>query len=367
MTGNFRLGSNWLSNDGGSEGISVDTVGVVTASSVIRTADGTANTPAYSFTSDPDTGIWRAGANSLAISTSGVERIRISSEGYLGIGTSVPTSAIYIAGTSGATSGLGMESRTDTAVLGPPIALKRARDNAGANEAVQLDDVLGVISSFGYGTNSYTIAGNAAMQFLADENFTNAARGTRIEFQTTPNTTSTKATVMTIDSTGYVGIGTTSPGEKLEVSGNVKATTFISTSDARMKRDIATVENALDKVLSLRGVSYNWASDGTADLGVIAQEVEEIFPALVVTNKNGFKAVKYQGLISPLIEATKELNNKCDMSQRQLADLESRVKKTEENLAVMQREIQSLKQENEGLKQMLKSMDDRLRAVENKK
>jgi hypothetical protein len=66
-------------------------------------------------------------------------------------------------------------------------------------------------------------------------------------------------------------------------------------------------------VRQLRGVSFDWREDGPyghegSDLGVIAQEVEQVFPELVVTDELGYKRVNYIGLIAPLIEAVKELD-----------------------------------------------------------
>ncbi len=66
-------------------------------------------------------------------------------------------------------------------------------------------------------------------------------------------------------------------------------------------------------VRRLRGVSFEWREDMPSghrgkDLGVIAQEVEEVFPELVHVDARGYKAVNYQGLIAPLIEAVKELD-----------------------------------------------------------
>jgi Chaperone of endosialidase len=66
-------------------------------------------------------------------------------------------------------------------------------------------------------------------------------------------------------------------------------------------------------VRRLRGVSFEWSDDPRApyqgkDLGVIAQEVEEVFPELVHTDADGYKRVNYLGLLAPLIEAVKELD-----------------------------------------------------------
>lgn len=112
---------------------------------------------------------------------------------------------------------------------------------------------------------------------------------------------------------GSVGIKTSllatlDPAIPLEVAGDVKATSFISTSDERLKTDIHPVEG-LAKVLGLRGVRFRWRESGAAAVGLIAQEVEKVFPELVVTDKStGYKAIRYGSLVAPLIEAVKELN-----------------------------------------------------------
>jgi hypothetical protein len=74
-------------------------------------------------------------------------------------------------------------------------------------------------------------------------------------------------------------------------------------------------------VRQLRGVSFDWREDGPygqegADLGVIAQEVEQVFPELVKTDDRGYKQVNYIGLIAPLIEAVKELDARVQALER---------------------------------------------------
>jgi hypothetical protein len=65
----------------------------------------------------------------------------------------------------------------------------------------------------------------------------------------------------------------------------------------------------LDGLLRLRGVSWRWREDGTPGAGVIAQEVEAVFPDLVV-EVGGMKHVNYGGLVGALIEALRELNQR---------------------------------------------------------
>jgi hypothetical protein len=85
-------------------------------------------------------------------------------------------------------------------------------------------------------------------------------------------------------------------------------------SDRRLKSDIQTIENGLEKVEQLRGVTYirDDNVDGGQQLGVIAQEVEEVFPQVVLTadDERGTKSVDYGRLTGALIEAIKELSAK---------------------------------------------------------
>ena len=83
-------------------------------------------------------------------------------------------------------------------------------------------------------------------------------------------------------------------------------------SDERIKTNIKTIENALDKTLLLRGVEYNdfRIEPERKRIGLIAQEVELIVPEVVRTDDDGMKSIEYQNLIGLLVEAVKQLNNK---------------------------------------------------------
>jgi hypothetical protein len=78
-------------------------------------------------------------------------------------------------------------------------------------------------------------------------------------------------------------------------------------SDERLKENIQPIENALEKLQAIRGVTWNWKENGEADAGVIAQEVEAVLPEFVVEGNDGYKRVNYTGLIGLLISAVKEL------------------------------------------------------------
>ena len=89
---------------------------------------------------------------------------------------------------------------------------------------------------------------------------------------------------------------------------DINAQNFNTTSDATLKTDIFKVDNALDILESISGVSFKWKQNGEKSMGIIAQEVEKVLPELI-NNSNNYKSVNYNGLIAVLIESIKELKN----------------------------------------------------------
>ena len=93
------------------------------------------------------------------------------------------------------------------------------------------------------------------------------------------------------DATGEVGIGTSTPGYKLDVAGVCHASSFPTSSDSRFKENVEQLTGVLDKLEQVRGVAFDWneryealgRSTGHREIGVIAQEVEAVFPELVTT------------------------------------------------------------------------------------
>jgi hypothetical protein len=114
-----------------------------------------------------------------------------------------------------------------------------------------------------------------------------------------------------------VGINVNDPQYRLDVAGECHASSFPTSSDERFKSDVQQLDDVLDKLDQIRGVSFDWnnkyeelgRSTGHREIGVIAQEVEEVFPELVTNwSDEDFKAVDYGRLTAVLIEAVKELN-----------------------------------------------------------
>ena len=95
------------------------------------------------------------------------------------------------------------------------------------------------------------------------------------------------------------------------------------TSDERLKDNIEVIEDPLSKVLSISGNTFDWnekSNKSGHDVGLIAQEIEEVLPEAVTTRDNGYLAVDYHKVVPLLVEAVKELSGKVDELQQKLQD-----------------------------------------------
>lgn len=115
-----------------------------------------------------------------------------------------------------------------------------------------------------------------------------------------------------------------------DVAFRINRADTLPTSDKNLKTNIKPIENALNKVLQLKGVEFDFIEGanlghlGTHQVGLIAQEVEEVVPEVVGTNRDGHKGVAYDKLVGVLIEAVKE-------QQNQIEELKSEIKSLREN------------------------------------
>lgn len=156
-------------------------------------------------------------------------------------------------------------------------------------------------------------------------------------------------TRMMIDANGKVGINTSGNNPyDFFVNGSAGGTAaWANTSDARLKKNIQLIPDSLEKLLQLNGVTFNWRHDvrtdisfsDDTDMGLIAQDVEKVFPEAVSTDKQSFKSVAYTKLIGPIVEAIKELY--------------SEITHTSAELEKQSREIASLKEENRLLREAI--------------
>jgi hypothetical protein len=117
-----------------------------------------------------------------------------------------------------------------------------------------------------------------------------------------------------LTSSGIIGV------TNISAVGVITATDFNSASDINLKENIRPIEDPLNKVLQLNGVEFDWKETQQPSVGVIAQELEKVFPELVKTGEN--KSVNYNGLIGVLIEAVKEQQEQINILKKRIGELE---------------------------------------------
>ena len=102
------------------------------------------------------------------------------------------------------------------------------------------------------------------------------------------------------------------------------APAFYYNSDESLKDNVAPLQGSLDKIRALGGVSFDWKKDGSKAIGLIAQDVEKVYPELVSEDANGIKSVQYGNLVAPLIEAIKEQQNQIDALKAEIEALKTK-------------------------------------------
>ena len=134
---------------------------------------------------------------------------------------------------------------------------------------------------------------------------------------------------------GRVGIGDRdATTNMLEVNGNASkssAGSWLGNSDARLKKDIQPITSALQKLMQLKGITYQWNDNHTGikrpegiQMGFTAQNIQQVFPEAVTTDAQGYLQTAYGTYDPLLIEAMKELLKKVEVLEAKVKSLESR-------------------------------------------
>jgi hypothetical protein len=243
------------------------------------------------------------------------------------IGTISALGPLHVAATDN-NSAIIVDSFGNTQSPSPLLTFRSARGTSASPTATQANDKLFEIGGRVYTGSVFASNSKVGIVGYAAENASVTNTGTYLTLSTTALATTTATERMRIDPSGNVGIGTTTPGYTLDVNGdaNIASASSLrfggtqvctssgctSSSDLRLKENIAPLQNSLENILKIRAVSYDWIDKDkyghSRQVGLIAQDLEKIYPQVVKTDREtGLKSVAYDHLVAPLIEAVKAI------------------------------------------------------------
>lgn len=275
----------------------------------IAGTNGSAGTPAVQG-EDTNTGVFFPAADTVAVSTGGTERVRVTSAGSVGINTTTPN----LTGFGGITATLNLPAATNggyeigkagnlVAVFGVEAGTNDVRFGTTSSAALALwtnsterariesnGNLLVATTSWAVGQNAVRINGSGAGQGRID---------------ITRSTTSAVDQIYFANPNGVVG----------SISTNGTSTSYNTSSDYRLKENVAPMQNALATIAQLNPVTYTWKADGSAGQGFIAHELQAVVPDCVTGEKDAvdedgnplYQGVDTSFLVATLVKAIQEL------------------------------------------------------------
>ncbi len=219
----------------------------------------------------------------------------------------------------------GLESRSTSEVLSDIGAITADSTDTLTNKTINASQLSGTVANARLDAQLQDVAGLAVTNggFIVGDgsNFvleTGATARTSIGLGTSSDV---EFNDQQVDS---LGVGTAASGTTGQIRATNDITAFYS-SDESLKENVKNIENPLEKVSQINGVTFDWTEDYIKenggedkyfvrknDVGVIAQEVEKVLPEVVATREDGIKAVKYDRIVALLIESIKELKKEIE-------------------------------------------------------
>ena len=260
----------------------------------------------------------------ISFDTGGTQALRITSSRYVSIGNTVPYERLYVQCEDATSPGIVSNPSQTNGAIAYAIGYGDANKDYLNTWGMAYSSAANV---FGYGVKPSTSSDEAFINSADNSNFTRGALyfDNELKFFNSGAVTGTIDTAITMTERFRVD----ADGDGFFDRDVVAFSTTVS--DKRLKDNVKTIDNALDKVMRLRGVEFDWnatSRKGQHDIGLIAQEVEEVLPEVVIdkklcmgdmkNNKKDYKTVDYEKIVGVLVEAVKE-------QQKQINKLEEKL------------------------------------------
>ena len=286
---------------------------------------GSASTPAIRGT-DTNTGIFFPAADTIAFAEGGAEVARFDSSGNLGVGTSSPTSKLHVYGATN--SQLTLQNSNNSCFVGNISGSMEVQSadiikfaTGGSTERMRIDSsgrlLLNTTTQFTTGGFTPLVTINTAADGIAMPNMGNGYIG----YITRASASHGYYAGFFLNSSG-TGIG--------NINCSTTATSYNTSSDYRLKENVAPMTGALAKVSALKPCTYTWKESGEASQGFIAHELQEVVPECVTGEKDAVNedgSIKAQGIDTSFLVAT--LTAAIQEQQAIITDLKARIETLE--------------------------------------
>jgi hypothetical protein len=285
---------------------------------------GSAALPSISFIGDANTGIYSPAADTIAFAEGGVEAVRFDSSGNVGIGTSSPVSRLNVSIPDG--GGVTISNTNDSHTGN----LNFGDTSSNASGRISYDHFSNALRFDTSGTERARIdtSGNLLVGTTS-----NIGSGYKVSIQPAASGGGGVA----FRNVGPDGVPHVFFNSSNGVVGSIQttntATSFVTSSDYRLKEDVQPMVGALARVFALKPVTYKWKLDGSGSEGFIAHELQAVVPDCVTGEKDAVDAdgnPVYQGidtsfLVATIVAAIQEQQAMIDTMKQEIAELKAKV------------------------------------------
>jgi hypothetical protein len=296
---------------------------VIDGTNGVSGVDGTASNPSYEGT-DSNTGIFFPAADTIAFAEGGAEVARFDSAGNFGLGTTSPQQLLDVRGriqvsngTNGGQLGVNAGGLAISSIGAAPVSFYY---NTFANETVRIDS-----------SGNFMVGGTAQVwdERLLSRTASNTVVGGFYSSSTSYTSSVIRAQAETAAGTGWYLFEGRSSGGSFQYG--IRGNGTVATSDERRKKNIEPARSYLQDICSIPVVKYNWktdSDDAPKELGWLAQDVEKVFPNMVVTHHDGVNddqevlLLKKEVFVPMLMKCIQEQQAMIDELKAKVAALE---------------------------------------------